>query len=49
VPLLSEDYYNTMETVGLMVDDELRERLEWVLRGEGSEVFADTWTSLKAE
>jgi len=48
-PLLSDDYYNTMETVGLMVDGETRERLEWVMRGEGAEVFADTWTSLKAE
>ena len=49
VPFLSEDYYNTMETVGLLVDDETRERLEWVLRGEGAEVFSETWTTLKAE
>ncbi|MEM7127425.1 MAG: spermidine/putrescine ABC transporter substrate-binding protein [Chloroflexota bacterium] len=47
-PLLSEDYVTTMETVGLMVDDEIRERLEWVLIGEGAELFADTWESLKA-
>ncbi|MEM7535358.1 MAG: spermidine/putrescine ABC transporter substrate-binding protein [Chloroflexota bacterium] len=49
VPLLSDDYYTTMETVGLLVDDETRERLEWVLRGEGAEIFSETWTTLKAE
>jgi spermidine/putrescine transport system substrate-binding protein len=49
VPLLSDDYYDTFETVGLIVDDATRERLEWQERGEGAEIFADTWTSVKAE
>jgi len=48
-PLLSDDYKDTLETVGLTVDDETRARMEWVRRGEGAEIFADTWTSVKAQ
>ena len=48
-PLLSDDYKDTLETVGLTVDEEALARLEWMRRGEGAEIFADTWTAIKAQ
>jgi hypothetical protein len=50
VPLLSDDYYDVMETVGLLVDEETHSRLEWQIKSEeAEEIFADTWTGVKAE
>jgi len=47
--LLSDEYWELMESGGLLVDDETLERLHWLKRGEGFEIFNDTWTAIKAE
>lgn len=50
LPQLSDEYYNVMESVGALVDDETRARLQWQRRDmEGAEIFAETWTAIKAE
>ena len=47
--LLSDEYYELMESGGLLPDDETLERLHWLTRGEGFDIFNDTWTAIKAE
>jgi spermidine/putrescine transport system substrate-binding protein len=47
--LLSDDYYTLMREGGMLPDDETIERLHWLTRGEGFEIFDDTWTAIKAE
>ena len=47
--LLSDYYYDLMEEGGLLPDDETLERLHWLVRGEGFDIFNDTWTAIKAE
>ncbi len=47
--LLSDYYYELMEEGGLLPDDETLERLHWLVRGEGFDIFNDTWTAIKAE
>ena len=47
--LLSDEYYELMRTGGVLPDDETLERLHWLERGEGFEIFNDTWTAIKAE
>lgn len=47
--LLSDEYYELMREGGLLPDDETLKRLHWLTRGEGFEIFDDTWTAIKAE
>jgi spermidine/putrescine transport system substrate-binding protein len=47
--LLSDDYYTLMREGGILPDDATLERLHWLTRGEGFEIFNDTWTAIKAE
>jgi spermidine/putrescine transport system substrate-binding protein len=47
--LLSDDYYTLMRDGGILPDDATLERLHWLTRGEGFEIFNDTWTAIKAE
>lgn len=49
-PLLSQEYYDVMNAVGALVDQDTRARLQWQQRDmENAEIFADTWTAVKAE
>jgi spermidine/putrescine transport system substrate-binding protein len=49
-PLLSQEYYDVMNSVGALVDEGTRSRLQWQQRDmEGAEIFADTWTAVKAQ
>lgn len=47
-PLLDADYFELLESGGMMVDDDVRSRLEWIVRDESSIIFSDTWTAVKA-
>ncbi len=47
-PLLDPYYFDLLESGGMMVDDEVRSRLEWIKRDENSIIFSDTWTAVKA-
>jgi spermidine/putrescine transport system substrate-binding protein len=47
-PLLSEDYKELLSSGGMMVDEEILSRLEWIKRDENSIIFSDTWTAVKA-
>jgi spermidine/putrescine transport system substrate-binding protein len=47
-PLLDETYTGLLTTGGMMVDDEILSRLEWIKRDEKSIIFSDTWTAVKA-
>lgn len=48
-PLLDEDFYNLLESGGMLVDDETRETLQWIQRDDQSIIFSDTWTAVKAQ
>lgn len=48
-PLLDEDYFNLLESGGMLVDDETRETLQWIQRDDKSIIFSDTWTAVKAQ
>jgi len=47
-PLLDEIYTELLTSGGMMVDDEILSRLEWIKRDEKSIIFSDTWTAVKA-
>jgi len=47
-PLLDADYYALLESGGMLVDDEVHARLEWIKRDDQSIIFSDTWTAVKA-
>jgi spermidine/putrescine transport system substrate-binding protein len=47
--LLSDDYYALMREGGMLPDEELFDRLSWIERSPGTEIFNDTWTSVKAQ
>ncbi len=47
-PLLSEDYHTIIDEGGIAIDDEVRERLTFQVRGEEHAIFAETWESLVA-
>lgn len=47
-PLLDQGYYDILEGGGMVVDDAVRERLEWIERNEETIIFSDTWTAVKA-
>lgn len=48
-PLLDEYYFNLLKDGGMLVDDEIMSRLEWIKRDENSIIFSDTWTAVKAQ
>jgi len=48
-PLLDEYYRDLLESGGMLVDDEIMSRLEWIERDEDSIIFSDTWTAVKAQ
>ena len=47
--LLSDDYYALMRDGGMLPDEETFQRLHWIERGPGTEIFNDTWTAVKAQ
>ncbi len=47
-PLLDEYYFNLLSDGGMMVDDEVYARLEWIERTAETIIFSDTWTAVKA-
>lgn len=47
-PLLDADYHDILESGGMLVDDEIRSRLDWIVRDDKSIIFSDTWTAVKA-
>lgn len=47
-PLLAADYFDILESGGMLVDDAVRSRLEWIKRDDQSIIFSDTWTAVKA-
>lgn len=47
-PLLDSYYFDLLESGGMNVDDEIRARLEWIVRDDQSIIFSDTWTAVKA-
>ncbi len=47
-PLLDEEYFDLLESGGMLVDEETMQRLEWIKRDENSIIFSDTWTAVKA-
>jgi spermidine/putrescine transport system substrate-binding protein len=47
-PLLSEDYHAIIDEGGIAIDDEIRERLVWQIRGPEHQIFADTWEQVVA-
>ncbi len=46
--LLDPDYYALLESGGMLVDEAILARLEWIKRDDKSIVFSDTWTAVKA-
>ncbi len=46
--LLDPDYYALLESGGMLVDEAVLARLEWIKRDDQSIVFSDTWTAVKA-
>lgn len=47
-PLLDEEYFTILESGGMMVNDEIAGRLEWIERNDETVIFSDTWTAVKA-
>lgn len=47
-PLLDPYYHDLLESGGMVVDDAVRSRLEWIKRDDTSIIFSDTWTAVKA-
>lgn len=45
-PLLSDGYHDVIEGAGLVLTDEIRERLTWQRRDESHAIFADTWSEV---
>lgn len=45
-PLLSDGYHDVIEGAGLVLTDEIRERLTWQKRDESHAIFADTWSEV---
>lgn len=48
-PLLDEYYHNLLEEGGMMVDDDIYSRLQWIKRDDKTIIFSDTWTAVKAQ
>lgn len=46
--LLDEEYFAILEGGGMVITDEVRQRLEWIERNEQTIIFSDTWTAVKA-
>lgn len=47
-PLLDQEYFDILESGGMLVDDAIQARLEWIERSEETIIFSDTWTAVKA-
>lgn len=47
-PLLSDEYHEVIEGGGIAIDDEVRERLVWQVRGPEHSIFADTYADVIA-
>lgn len=47
-PLLSDDYRAIIDDGGIAIDDEIRERLVWQVRGPEHAIFADTYANVIA-
>lgn len=47
-PLLDDEYFEILESGGMLVTDEVYERLEWIERDDATVIFSDTWTAVKA-
>ena len=47
--LLDQEYYELLESGGMLVDDEIYSRLKWIKRNNKSMIFSDTWTGVKAQ
>ena len=47
-PLLTDAYYDVIDTTGLAVTDDVRQRLVWQVRDETHAIFADTWSEVIA-
>lgn len=47
-PLLSDDYHSIIDEGGIAIDDEIRQRLVWQVRGPEHKIFADTWEQVVA-
>ncbi|NOX23344.1 MAG: spermidine/putrescine ABC transporter substrate-binding protein [Actinobacteria bacterium] len=47
-PLLSGDYNDVIETVGLTLTDEIRDRLDYTVRDDEHAIFAKTWSDVMA-
>ena len=45
-PLLSDGYHEVVEGSGLVLTDEIRERLTWQVRDESHAIFAETWSEV---
>ncbi len=43
-PLLSPQYFDVLENGGLLIDDKIRSRLEWIEHNPGTAIFAETWS-----
>ncbi|MCB0212156.1 MAG: spermidine/putrescine ABC transporter substrate-binding protein, partial [Anaerolineae bacterium] len=48
-PLLDEYYFDLLKSGGMLVDDDIRSRLQWIERSDESIIFSDTWTAVKAQ
>jgi len=48
-PELSDDYFDVIEGAGLVLTDDIRERLTWQVRDERHAIFADTWSEVLME
>jgi spermidine/putrescine transport system substrate-binding protein len=47
-PLLDDEYFEILEAGGMIVTDEVYDRLEWIERDDETIIFSDTWTAVKA-
>lgn len=48
-PLLDEEYFQILESGGMLIDETTRQRLEWIERNDQTVIFSDTWTAVKAK
>ncbi len=47
-PMLDEYYFDLLDSGGMLVDEEVMSRLEWIERSDETIIFSDTWTAVKA-
>lgn len=48
-PLLDEEYFQILESGGMLIDETTRQRLQWIERNDQTVIFSDTWTAVKAK